>query len=215
MKSQSVKTMSSQIFVLKILLSCGILAALFNIGKDVLAGMLLKGYSLTAQSMSELSATGSPTRPLSLSFTVLASIFMMAFSVGVWKAVGATTLLHIVAGFILGNAFFGLIATLFFPNRFGVQPEFGTPGVLLMFLSVLCFVLAMVFGAIALGGWMRILSITIPAAYILLAILRLITASSATSGADALIGIQERTMGYSFLVWVLCLAIHLLSQLNS
>jgi hypothetical protein len=192
----------------KVLLSCGILAPLLYLGTDLLAGKLLKGYSFSAQSMSELGAAGSPTRPLVVALTLAASVCMIAFAVGVWRAAGAAILPRIVAGLILGNALTGLAATLFFPNRFGARPEFGTPGVLLMFLSVLCFVLAMIFGAAAFQGWMRILSIALPAAYVLLAILRFATASS--PGAAVMIGVQERTMAYSFLGWVMALAIYLL-----
>jgi hypothetical protein len=196
----------------KILLSCGILAPLLTLGMDLLAGKLLKGYSFSAQSMSELGAAGSPTRPLVIALTLVASALMVAFGIGVWRAVVPGILPRIVAGLILGNAVAGLAATLFFPNRFGVRPEFGTPGVLIMFLSVLCFVLAMIFGAAAFHGWMRILSIAIPAAYILLAILRFATAASSAAGAAVLIGTQERTMAYSFLAWVTTLAIYLLLQ---
>ena len=193
----------------KILLSCGILAPLLYLGTDLLAGKLLKGYSFSAQSMSELGAAGSPTRPLVITLTLLASALLVAFGVGVWQAAGQAILPRIVAGLIVGNAVAGLAATLFFPNHFGVRPAFGTPGVLLMFLSVLCFVLAMVFGAVAFHGWMRFLSIAIPAAYIILAIVRFATAASST---DVMIGTQERTMAYSFLLWVMALAIYLLSQ---
>lgn len=135
---------------------------------------------------------------------------MVAFGVGVWQVTGPTILPRIVAVLILGNAIAGLVATLFFPNQFGVRPEFGTPGVLLMFISILCFVLAMVFGALAFQGWMRILSIVIPAAYILLAILRFATAPSFAAEATVLIGTQERTMSYRYLVWVIALAIYFL-----
>ncbi len=69
-----------------------------------------------------------------------------------------------------------------------------------MFLSVLCFVLAMIVGAVAFHGWMRILSIAIPVAYVLLTILRLATAASSTSEAVMLTGAQERTMAYRFLI---------------
>jgi hypothetical protein len=194
----------------RILLSCGILAPLFYLGTDLLTGKLLKGYSFSAQSMSELGASGSPTRPLVVTLTQVASVFMIAFGIGVWRAAGPAILPRIVAGLILGNAVAGLAATLFFPNRFGVRPEFGTPGVLLMFLSVLCFVLAMVFGAAAFHGWMRILSIAIPTAYVLLAILRFATAASSVAGAAVLIGTQERTMAYSFLLWAMALAVYLM-----
>ena len=194
----------------KFLLSCGILASLLYLGTDLWAGKLLKGYSFSAQSMSELGAAGSPTRQLVVVLTLAAGTFLIVFGVGVWKTSASMILPRIVAWLIIGNAVAGLIATLFFPNRFGVRPEFGTPGVLLMFLSVLCFVLAMVFGAAAFHGWMRVLSIAIPVAYILLAILRFATAASSNLGTTVLIGTQERTMAYSFLVWVNALAVYLL-----
>ena len=118
---------------------------------------------------------------------------------------------HITGGLLIANAALGLIATLFFPTRFGVRPGFGSPGVIIMFLSVVCFVPAMLFGAAALGGWIRVLSIAIPAGYVLLAVLRLAPTASPSKGqAESLIGAQERTMVYSFLLWVTALAIHLL-----
>jgi hypothetical protein len=194
----------------KVLLSCGILAPLLYLGLDLLAGKLLKGYSFSAQSMGELGAAGSPVRPLVVALTLAASACLIAFGAGVWRAAGAAVLPRIVAGLVVGNAAAGLVATLFFPNRFGVRPEFATPGVLLMFTSVLCFVLAMVVGAAAFHGWMRSLSIAIPAAYILLAVLRFASAAASAAGATGLIGTQERSMGYSFLLWTLALAVYLL-----
>jgi hypothetical protein len=50
-----------------------------------------------------------------------------------------------------------------------------------------------------------------PAAYVLLAVFRFATAASAsTTEAGALMGTQERAMGYAFLFWVIALAVHLL-----
>ena len=157
--------------VQKVLLSCGFIAVLLYLVMDLLAGKLIKGYSFSIQSMSELGAAGSPTRPLVIAFTLAASVFLAAFGVGVWRTAGLAVIPRIVAALIIGNAFLGLVSTLFFPNSYGVQPKFGTPGVILMMFSVLCFVLAMILGAVAFHGWMRILSIAIPAAYVILAIL--------------------------------------------
>jgi hypothetical protein len=197
--------------VQKILLFCGILAPLIYLGTDWLAGKLLKGYNFTAQSMSELSAAGSPTRSIVVWLTLLAGAVMIAFGVGAWRAAGEGLLGHIVSALVIGNAVAGSIATVFFPNHFGERPSFGSPGVLFMFFSVLFFVLAMVLGAFAFSGWLRSLSIAIPAAYLLLAVLRFATASPpAGETAVSAIGAQERTMAYSFLVWVLALAIYLL-----
>jgi hypothetical protein len=194
----------------KVLLFCGILAALIYLATDLLAGKLLKGYSFSAQSMGELGAAGSPVRPLVIVLTLAASALMIAFGFGVWQVVEPAILPRIVAVLILGNAAAGLVAMLFFPNQFGVRPVFGSPGVLLMFVSVLSFVLAMAFGAAAFHGWMRIISIAIPAAYVLLAVLRFATAASSNIRPEVLIGTQERTMAYSFLAWVALLAIYLL-----
>jgi hypothetical protein len=180
---------------------------------DRLAGRLLNGYSFAAQSMSELSAADAPTRSLVVSLNLIAALRMIAFGVGVWRAGGQALLPHITGGLLIGNAALGLIATFFFPTRFGERPAFGSPGVIIMFLSVVCFVLAMLLGAAALGSWMRVLSIAIPASYVLLAILRLATAASFSAGQAApLVGAQERTMVYSFLLWAMALAIHLLQS---
>lgn len=192
----------------KLLISCGILSPLLYLATDWLAGKLLKGYSFTAQSISELSAAGSPTRSLVVSLTLVAGLFMIAFGIGVWQVIGQTFLPRIVSGLVIGNVIAGLVAAIFFPNRFGERPVFGSPGVLLMFFSVLFFVLAMVIGAMAFSGWFRIVSIAIPLTYILLAILRF--ATSSTGENILLVGAQERTMSYSFLIWVMALAIYLL-----
>lgn len=198
---------------LQISLFCGALAPLLYLVTDRLAGGLLDGYSFAAQSMSELSAVGSPTRPLVASLNFVACLLMIAFGAGVWRAGDQELLPRITGSLLMGNAALGLIATLFFPTRFGERPIFGSPGVIIMFLSVVCFVLAMMFGAVAFSGWIRVLSIAIPASYILLAVLRVATAASPPAGQVAsLIGAQERTMVYSFLSWVMALAIHLLSS---
>ena len=195
---------------LQVLLFCGVLAPLLYLATDRLAGRLLNGYSFAAQSMSELSAAGCPTGPLVVSLNLVAALLMIAFVVCVWRSGDQALLRRITGGLLTGNAALGLIATLFFPTRFGVRPGFGSPGVIIMFFSVVCFVLAMLFGAAALGGWIRVLSIAIPVSYILLAVLRFATVASPSKGqAASLIGAQERTMVYSFLLWVMALAIHL------
>ncbi len=195
----------------QVLLFCGVLAPLLYLATDRLAGRLLSGYSFAAQSMSELSAAGSPTRSLVVSLNLVATVLMISFGVGVWRAGGQALLPRITGMLMIGNATLGLIATLFFPTRFGERPSFGSPGVILMFLSVVFFVLAMLLGAAAFSGWLRVLSIAIPVSYVVLAVLRFATAASSSAGqAASLMGAQERTMAYSFLLWVMALAIHLL-----
>jgi len=190
----------------QVLLVCGVLAPLLHLAIDRIAGTVFRGYDFSAQSISDLTASGSPVRTMVLMLTFAATALAVAFSLGVWQAAGI--LGRIVALLILGNALFALVAMGFFPTQLGVRPAFATPGVILMFLGVLCSVLAMLFGAAAFGGWMRVVSIGIPISYVLLALLRYATAGSAD--AVTLIGTQERTMGYSYLIWMVILAVHLL-----
>lgn len=197
------------------LLLCGVLAPVFYLATDRLAGKLLSGYSYASQSMSELSAVGASTRSLVVWLNLVATVLMIAFGVGIWRTGDQALLMRIVGGLVIANASLGFIGVFLFPTHFGQRPDFATPGVITMFLSVICFVLAMLFGAAAFAGWFRILSIGIPVSYILLALLRFATAaSSPPEGAVSLIGTQERTMAYSFWLWAMALAIHLLLSIR-
>ena len=112
---------------------------------------------------------------------------------------------RIVAVLIAANPVLTLVSSVFFPNTLGIRPSFGTPGVLLMAFAVLCFVLAMIVGAFAFTGWMRWLSIGIPVAYVLLTVGRYATASMTQ---ETMFGAQERTMVYTYLLWMMALALH-------
>ena len=136
---------------------------------------------------------------------------MIAFGVGVWRAAGQALLPRVVGGLVIGNVAAGLVATLFFPTRFGERPVFGSVGVIAIFLSVVFFMLAIVLEALAYSGWFRIFSIAIPVTYVLLVLLRFATVTTFSLGETAsLVGAQERTMSYSFLLWVMALSIYLL-----
>lgn len=209
-------TITEREWLEQVLLFCGVLAPAVYLTTDRLAGKLLSGYSFTSHSMSELSAVGASTRSLTVWLNLVAAVLMISFGAGVWRMGGQALLPRIVGGFVIANAVLGLIGIFFFPTHFGERPNFFTPGVITMFLSVVCFVLAMCFGVAAYTGWLRILSIGIPVSYVLLTLLRFAAAASSHPGGDmSLIGAQERTMAYSFLFWVLALVVYLLLSMRS
>ena len=192
------------------LLLCGFLGPLLQLVMDRLAGRKIVGYDFSAHSMSELGALGSPVRSTVVAVSVVATVLMVTFSVGVWQSAGSGVAPRAVAVLIAANALLALLATLAFPPRFGVRPVFASPGVLIMALSVLCLVLAMIAGAFAFDGWLRVLSVGIPVGWLALGALRFaIAARSATEDA-VMVGAQERTMEYSYLIWVMALALYLL-----
>lgn len=188
------------------LLVCGMIAPLLHLATDRIAGTFFKSYDFSAQSMSDLGAVGSPVRLLVVLLTFAATVPVVAFAIGVWDS--GTLPTKVVAVLIAGNALLSIAATALFPNTLGVRPAFATVGVLLMLVGVLCSVSAMLVGAFAFDGWMRWISIGIPAAYLFLTLLRYATAASAN--AATMIGAQERTMAYTYLLWMFVLAVHLL-----
>lgn len=187
------------------LLTCGVIAPLVQFASDRITGALVKGYDFSADSMSDLCAAGSSVRPLVLALTLVVAALTAAFAIGVFQS--GTLPVRIVAVLIAANPMLTLVSSVFFPNTLGIRPSFGTPGVLLMAFAVLCFVLAMIVGAFAFAGWMRWLSVGIPVAYVLLTVVRYATAGTTPA---TMYGVQERTMVYTYLLWMMALAFHLL-----
>ncbi len=96
------------------LLSCGIgYAVLYPVVNDVVAARRYDGYSRMSQAVSELSATGAPTRPLLVAAGPVFSLIQTGFGAGIWQSAhgsrpirltgalmaahGATSLLWLVA----------------------------------------------------------------------------------------------------------------------
>ncbi len=200
--------------MLKALLVCGIVASALRFAADVLAGALSKGYNFVSQSISELSAVGAPTRPLVMSVEFVWGALMIAFGLGVWRMAGTNVALRVAAGLIMGNVITTLIAAVFFPARYSgtVSTNVSTANVIIGATGMVFFLLAIAFGAAALHGWFRVLSIGILVAYAVLTVVGLLThRGPGPSGEPTLTtGAQERTMMYSYLLWVAALAVALL-----
>src|SRR5688572_10525130 len=86
----------------KVLLICGILAPVLYAVSDVLAGMQWQGYSFRDQTISELGAIGAPSRALFVVLLLIVYGLMVAFGVGIWKAVGRNRRLQVVGGLLAG-----------------------------------------------------------------------------------------------------------------
>lgn len=194
----------------KVYLACGIIASLVRVGTDVLAGRLWIGYSFIAQSISELSAIGAPTRTLVLSLEFIYCMLMIAFSIGIWQLAYQKTLMRIVAILIAANAIITLIVSLFIPmslNSTGVAYA-STIHVVLMAIGVFSFLIAMGLGGAAHRNWFRPFSFGIILAYFILAGVRFLVPSQSTVTLPTpTVGIQERTMVLGYLLWVVAFAL--------
>src|SRR5512142_1279167 len=93
----------------RLLLSCGVLAAVGYVATDIVAGALYPGYSFRGQAVSELFAIGAPTSRLAVPLFSLCSLLLLAFAAGVWHAADERRLVRALALMFAGSAVVGLL----------------------------------------------------------------------------------------------------------
>ena len=197
----------------KVLLACGILFALLYAGTDIAAGLLSKGYRFDSQSASLLSAFGAATRPYVLPLNITADILLIAFALGVWFSADRNWILRLMASLLAANALFSLLAVAFFPLHPGepANSPANTMNLIPMAAGMVTFLLAIGFGAAGNHGWFRTFSIGVLVAFLVLTILGLYVFPRMAAGQPvSRVGIQERTMFYTELIWLALQAVVLL-----
>jgi Ca2+/H+ antiporter len=143
------------------LLGGGVLSSLLYAATDVLAGLQYDGYSFKSQAVSELSASGAPTRPLIAGLFTTYNALMMAFGIGVWMASRRRRVGRLTGALLIASAVVGEVTTLFFPmDRRGAEETLrGSLHPPLTAVMSLLIVLAMIFGATLKGRRFRSYSI--------------------------------------------------------
>ncbi len=195
----------------KVLLACGILASLLYVGTDIFAGLSKKGYRFDSQSGSVLSAFGTTTRPFVLPLMLIAYVLLIAFTAGAWSFADRNLAMRVMASLLAGYAVFSMVVVAFFPAHLdeAVNNRANSMNVIISAVSVLLFLLAMGFGAFANRDWFRYYSIGTLLVFLVLAIFRLSGVIHVPSG-QSLVGVQERTMMYGELLWLMLQSIVLL-----
>jgi hypothetical protein len=182
----------------KLLLVSGFLASLLAVSTDVLAVLLWQGYSFTSQSISELSAIGAPTRSFVLVLNLVYAALLVAFGLCVWVR-GRKRVMYIMAGLLLGNVAVSIVVVTFFPMHLGESLSAIHLG--LMAVNVILLqMLTIVFGTVAFRNWFRYYSIGTLLAFLVLTFFGIFLAPQIISGPPQS-GLQERVMGYGYLLW--------------
>jgi len=202
--------------VRRLLLLSGLLSSLLYVATDVLGGMRYEGYSFTSQAVSELMATGAPSEafvdPLFITYGVLA----LAFGVGVFReGAGRSRALRIVGALLIGYAAIGFAGpTLFEMQQRGAGSSAGDAShILLTGVLVLLLLLAIGFGAFALGRRFRVYSFgTLLTLVVFGALTARYAARLAAGQPTPGLGILERINIYASLLWVAVLATALLRR---
>lgn len=199
--------------VRKILLICGVLAALLYVGSDIVAALRWEGYSYTAQSVSELRAIGAPTRPFLLPVLFLYALCESAFGVGIWRVAGPNRSLRIAGGLLLALGAVDLLVAPFFPMhlRGAEGTSTDTMHIILTTLTVLLILLIIGFGAAADGRWFRVYSIATLLILIVTGVWAFLGAPQiAANQPTPWLGIRERINIYGYMLWLAVLALVLL-----
>jgi hypothetical protein len=195
------------------LLLCGVLSSLLYVCLDVIAARHYPGYSYVNQSISELSAVGSPTRMFWLVAGTGYGLLVLAFSAGIWLS-GRSMRHRLTALFLAMYAVAGFATGLLFP----MTPR-GVEGTLRNFMHipgtavlVLCVLLAMGFGSTLLGSRFRYYTYATIAVLIVAGVLTSSQAGGIVANqATPWMGIEERVNVYAMMLWIAVLALSLLN----
>jgi hypothetical membrane protein len=202
--------------VRQVLLACGILSSLLYVATDVLGGMRYEGYSFTSQAISELMAIGAPSEALVDPLFITYGVLALAFGVGVFReGAGRSRAMRITGALLIGYAAIGFMGPTFFEmhQRGAGGSASDAPHVVLTGALVLLTLLAIGFGAFALGTRFRVYSFATLLTVVVLGALTApygarLAAGQPTPG----FGIVERVNIYSSMAWVAVLAIALLRR---
>lgn len=196
----------------KALLVCGILASLLYVAIDILAAMRWEGYSYTAQTVSELSAIGAPTRPLIVLRGLAYCVLVIGFGLGVWGSASGKRALRVVGGLLVGFGVVDLVAPFTPMHLRGAERTLtDTMHIILTNVEVLFILLIIGSGATAFGKRFRVYSMVTILVLVVFGALAGLDGPRVTANLPTpWVGITERISIFGFMLWVVVLAITLL-----
>ena len=91
-------------WAVRTLLACGVAYPVtYVVANDLVAASLYPGYCRRDQAVSELSATGAPTRRLLVSLMPVLTVLSVAYGLGVWQSAGSRRALRATSGILLAS----------------------------------------------------------------------------------------------------------------
>jgi hypothetical membrane protein len=205
--------------VRQVLLAFGILSSLLYAVTDILGGTRYEGYSFSSQAVSELMAIGAPSEALVDPLFIIYGLLVIAFGAGVFREGSHRTgTLRATGALLIGYAVFGLTGpTLFEMEQRGAGgPENSFPHIILTAALVLFLLLAIGYGAFALGTRFRVYSFVTLLTIVVFSMLAAPYGARLAGGHPTPgFGILERINIYAFLAWIAVLATALLRRPTS
>lgn len=200
----------------RVLLVCGALASVLYLGIDFLAAVAYPDYhSYTDRAVSELMASGAPTERLVDPLFLLYGALMLAFGVGVWMS-DRRKRVRITGGLLCAYGAIGLPGPLLF--EMNVRGSGGDPTADVLHIAITTVLVAFIFASVAVGASTRGRSFRVYsyATLLLMAVLGVVTAVASpqlgTVGPTPWLGLSERLLIGTFLLWVAVLALALVDS---
>lgn len=192
----------------------GILSSVTYVAFDLVAAARYPGYSLPDQAISELSAVGAPTAPLWAFFGPVYAVLLVAFAIGVLRAARGNRALRRTGWILVAFVAWGMLWPFFPMHPRGTQTGSSDLGHLVLgggsSLIIIGFIVS---GAFALGGRFRAWSLATVLVYVATLIATFGYVSRVAAGAPTPgLGLVERVMIYSYLLWIAGLAAALLRR---
>jgi hypothetical membrane protein len=198
----------------KVLLLAGIVSAGIYVIGDVLSGLIYiynssRPYSFKDQWISELTALGSPVRPLMVTVVTVHSLLLAAFAVGILRAAGQNRILRWVGLALLVATAVAVWIHPFFPmsSRWMERSFTDTMHETLTFVWLPIIVVAVALSAIAYRGWFRLYSIATLLVMMAFGVASGIAIGGLEQNDTPWAGVFERINAYSLMAWFIVLAV--------
>ena len=180
---------------------------------DVVSGVLYDGYSFANQAISELSAFGSPERPLMVTVILIHGVLLVVFGFGVLDVADRPSL-RWVGRLLIATGLIGFPThTAWAMSSRGTDTGFNdTMHIALTVVFSVLVGTAVVLSAVAYRGWLRAFALATLAVLVGCGA----AASFAMRGLDENdtpgVGIFERINAYAYFAWILALAVTLMRR---
>ncbi len=146
----------------RLLLLGGVLSSLLYVATDALGGLLYPGYSFFSQAISELSAIGAPSEPVVGPLYVAYNLLVVAFGAGLLREESRRSgPLRVVGALLMAYGAIGFVTTALTGTYFRMEQRGAgslatdAPHLVITGVLVVLLLLAMGFGAFALGKRFR------------------------------------------------------------
>jgi hypothetical protein len=190
----------------RLALACGIAASVLYIAMNIFIPLQWDGYSSAAQTVSELSAIGAPTRPLWVPLGLAYAVLIIVFGWGVRASASGNRRLRIAGGLLMGSG----ALSLFWPPMQLRGNEFALTDALHIAFSVVALILMFLeigYGAAALDRRFRLYSIATLVVFVVFGAMTGVDAPKLAANLPTpWIGVWERINIGAYMLWIIVFA---------